>query len=81
MTLDNGNAKNNLSPAEQFSAWWEVVSKPLYGFAGLAVILYETIQTQIDRPWLLAAAIGLTGKAGASYLLDKLGSKGGGEEK
>jgi hypothetical protein len=54
-------------------AWWSVIRDILAFFGGLGVIIYETTQAQVDRPWLLVVAIGMMGIPLASKVDQWLG--------
>ncbi len=54
----SGTEKTNLENARE---WWPFARDIMAFFGGFGIMIYETIQTDIDRPWLLAMAIGMMG--------------------
>lgn len=62
-----------------FDLIWSRLTRVISFFAGLGIMVYETIADHSDRPWLYAAAIGLMGlplARGAEGLLGKFATSG-----
>lgn len=60
-----------------FDLIWGRVVRVMSFLGGLAIMAYETVGDQSDRPWLYAAAIGMMGlplARAAENVLGKLGS-------
>lgn len=41
-------------------------------FTGLSMLIYETGWENLDRPWIIVAALGLLGYGGVSRLAERL---------
>lgn len=52
---------SDFTQQDYIRAWWSVIRDILAFFGGLGVIIYETTEAQVDRPWLLVVAIGMMG--------------------
>lgn len=46
---------------ESAQRWWPFVRDILAFLGGFAIMAYETLETSVDRPWLLVMAIGMMG--------------------
>ena len=46
---------------DEFRAWWLVLRDVVAFVGGLGILIFETIFEQADRPWLIAAALGMMG--------------------
>ncbi len=53
-------------------AWWALTSRILSFTGGLAIVGWQTVLENADRPWLLAVAVGMMGPAVASTVADVL---------
>lgn len=68
---------------EWFDEAWARFTRVVMFVAGLAILVWETVSTSTDRPWLYAAAIGLMGvplARQAEGLLGKFSGQGPQEE-
>ena len=61
----------------RYEAWWAFVARVLSFGGGLVIVLFETLYENVDRPWLLAAAIGMMGPAVAGAVADVLAAARG----
>ena len=61
----------------RFEAWWAAIARVLSFGGGLGILLFETLYENVDRPWLLAAAIGMMGPAVAGAVADVLSAARG----
>ncbi len=57
----------NLSE-QKVNSWWIVIRDILAFWGGLAIVFYETLYENVDRPWLFAVAIGMMGLPAASKM-------------
>ncbi len=58
-------------------AWWALLARILSFFGGMAIMFFETIVENADRPWLIGAAMTMIGLPVANVIGKALDGKGG----
>ena len=62
----------------EIEAWWPLILRIASGTTGLAIIVWQTVVENVDRPYLIAGAITMMGFPVAGYIAEKLGQNGRG---
>lgn len=72
-----GNQRQPSDRVTELEAWWAFLARVFSFLLGAGIMVWQTVLEQADRPWLIAAGLGLMGLPIVNVFSQLIGARNG----